>query len=70
MTSKPKGLMLIINNMKFQDARRHKERNGSLVDEENLMRTFQALGFEVFIQRDLKSQVFRCRLFFCVCDIV
>ena len=57
MTSNPKGLMLIINNIKFV---RHKERNGSLVDEENLTRTFHALGFQILVQRNLNSEVFKC----------
>ena len=56
MTSIPKGLMLIINNIKFEDDL-YDKRKGSEIDEQNLIRTFHSLDFQVFVKRNLKSQV-------------
>ena len=61
MTSVPKGLMLIINNIEFY---RHEKREGSSVDEESLRRTFSSLGFEILVRSDLTSQVSNNVLFF------
>ncbi|KAL7890636.1 hypothetical protein AOLI_G00001120 [Acnodon oligacanthus] len=50
MSSVPRGLCVIINNMKF--VRPFKDRNGSEVDEECLNEVFSWLGFTVEVHRD------------------
>ena len=53
MNSKRHGVALIINNKQFKD-RRHKTREGTDRDEENLTETWQFLGYHVIIVRDRK----------------
>ena len=55
MKSKEHGVALIINNKKFA-ADRHKTRNGTERDEENLVETFRFLGYRVEIRRDCTKE--------------
>ena len=49
------GVALIINNENFA-ADRHKKRNGTNRDEENVVETFRFLGYRVEIRRDCKKE--------------
>ena len=56
MSSTPRGVCLIINNMDFSESRENNEdfddRDGSEKDEENLKEVFEWLDFDVKIYRD------------------
>ncbi|XP_065068693.1 caspase-8-like [Rhopilema esculentum] len=56
MSSTPRGVCLIINNMDFSEARKNNkgydDRDGSEKDEENLKEVFEWLDFDVKIYRD------------------
>ncbi|KAL7826173.1 hypothetical protein SRHO_G00339110 [Serrasalmus rhombeus] len=54
MSSVPRGLCVIINNMKFDPP--FKYRNGSEVDEESLNKVFSWLGFTVEVHRDKTAE--------------
>ena len=60
MTSSPKGICLIINNVNFRESRKdmkkgYGDRDGSEVDEKNLKEVFKWLGFDVKIYRNKKA---------------
>ncbi|XP_033126911.1 caspase-8-like isoform X2 [Anneissia japonica] len=52
MTNMPRGICLIINNMKFEEKCGLSERFGSKIDEENLNNLFTNLGFVVIVERN------------------
>ncbi|XP_033119167.1 caspase-8-like isoform X2 [Anneissia japonica] len=54
MASMPRGICLIINNMKFMG--RLKERRGSEIDEDSLKFLFKYLGFQVIVRRNATSE--------------
>ena len=54
MRSKPRGFVLIITNIEF-DHMPHRE--SAKRDEENLVKLFQDMGFEVFSYTNLKTEV-------------
>ncbi|XP_071949585.1 caspase-8-like [Antedon mediterranea] len=56
MTSIPRGICLIINNIKFQEESQMKERTSSEIDEDELRRVFKYLGFIVEVKRDQTAQ--------------
>lgn len=54
MTSKPRGICLIINNVIFQNTE-HKERKGSDVDKEALMQIFRTFHFKIIVAENLEK---------------
>ena len=56
MKSKEHGVALIINNKMFDDTQRHKKREGTDRDEENLVETFRFLGYRVKVRRQCKKE--------------
>ena len=56
MKSKEHGVALIINNKKFDNTQRHKKREGTDRDEENLVETFRFLGYRVKVRRQCKKE--------------
>ena len=59
MLSSPRGLVLLINNVRFEE---HSERRGAMVDAENMTNLFRKLHFEVQYEEDLKKDVSRVPL--------
>ncbi|XP_063055353.1 caspase-2 isoform X2 [Engraulis encrasicolus] len=63
MTSRPKGLALVLSNVTFDpDASEFDTRRGGEVDEGVLRTLFTELGFTVFLYRDLTAQGMRDRI--------
>jgi hypothetical protein len=58
----PKGLALIINNHRFNG--RLPDRLGTDVDEVNVTRLLQQIGYKVKVKRDLHAEVSECN--YCV----
>uniref|UniRef100_A0AAY5KT13 Caspase-8 n=1 Tax=Esox lucius TaxID=8010 RepID=A0AAY5KT13_ESOLU len=56
VTSKPRGLCLILNNVEFKDIKHIDDRNGSNIDAEALARLFSWLGFCVVMCKDKKKK--------------
>ncbi|XP_071949927.1 caspase-8-like [Antedon mediterranea] len=56
MTSIPRGICLIINNIKFRGKRKLEERTSSEIDEDKLKRVFKNLGFIVEVKRNQTAQ--------------
>lgn len=54
MTSKPRGICLIINNVIFKNTE-HKERKGSDVDKEALMQIFRTFHFKIIVAENLEK---------------
>ena len=52
-TQRPRGVCVIISNMKFTD---HSDREGTDKDEKNLSRTFRFLGYDVEIYQNRKAR--------------
>ena len=58
MLSRPKGLVLIINNVIFANKQKHKDRIGSNEDKTRLRNTFGFIGFEVLsVAENVASKV-------------
>ncbi|XP_034549208.1 uncharacterized protein LOC117819833 isoform X2 [Notolabrus celidotus] len=57
MTAEKRGLCLIINNYDFSKSTKFlKNREGTKVDEESLIKVFKWLGFEIELQKDCKRE--------------
>ena len=63
MQRAPRGIILIINNLDFEKARKRgkqlEDRNSSTFDECNLTALFEHLSFKVVIKQDVTAQVRR-----------
>jgi hypothetical protein len=56
MTSHPRGLALIINNIQFQ-CEPNRTRLGAEKDSDNLKRLLDQMGFEVIVETNVTKQV-------------
>ena len=69
MTSKPRGLVVIINNFVHRFSEEHELRMGTKSDEKGLKRLFEVLHFKVEVHTDKTENVSRkyitCQLHHC-----
>ncbi|XP_063228179.1 caspase-2 [Bacillus rossius redtenbacheri] len=61
MASRPKGLFLLINNIRFDNG--EPERLGAEVDQNNLTALFEQLGYQIFAYQNLTLREMRRQIF-------